>query len=66
VREKSATSTSVTSSEKVTVKFTLASLVGLGLARALETTVGAVVSTTTRRGKANTAETFPAASLAHG
>ncbi|MBV6465970.1 MAG: hypothetical protein PGMFKBFP_01267 [Anaerolineales bacterium] len=44
VKSKSPTSTPVTASEKVTVKFTLAALVGLASARKMEVTVGAVLS----------------------
>ncbi len=44
VRLKSAASTPVTISENVTVKLTLARLVGLGLTRTLETTLGEVLS----------------------
>ncbi len=44
VRLKSATSTLMMASEKVTVKFTLARFVGLVLTRTLETTFGAVLS----------------------
>jgi len=44
VRAKSPASTPVTASEKVTVKFTLAALVGLASARKMEVTVGAVLS----------------------
>jgi len=42
VRAKSLASTPVTGSENVTVKRTLAALVGFGSARVIETTVGAV------------------------
>ena len=47
VNEKSLVSTPVTSSLKVTVKFKVVALVGLGSTRALDTTVGFIVSTAT-------------------
>ena len=59
-------STPVTGSEKVNVNPTLLRNVGLGSMRVIEATVGAVVSTTTVRGDANSAETLPAASFAQG
>ena len=43
--EKSAASTPVTDSLKVTVQLTLAALVGVAPARLIEVTVGAVLST---------------------